>query len=251
LGTYNVSNSNTPVECFGDYRVLQVTTNSGNTDLELIVFDSKVLDKISIDNISSNVNYEFNTLIAVDSNLNKEWYFNTSTKKWTLLPTYAYGNYWNISNEGQQYPVGTGKIAFVRDQYNPTSHSIHGRMITRGAAGNEKELLKVGNTPGFEIEQWDLEMSTETVVLAYKETSNSNWKVRVFDLNLNFLYEVDTQKTNNWGSNTYGKINQQIFEYSNGSTIYTIYNFNKLLNVKTIDYPISNLTPQFNIIAPA
>ena len=228
LSTYNVSGGGAYSYCFGDYRTLWVQTNTGNTNRELIVYDSKVLDKVSIASNNNDWSSDFNTLIAIDYDAEKEWYFNTSTKKWTLLPTYTDGNYWNAYNEGQQYPAGTGKIAFIREQYNPTSHSLHGRMITRGAAGNEKELLKVGNTSEFEIYFWNLEMSTETVVLAYQETSNSNWKVRVFDLNLNFLYEVDTEKPYRENNYTYGKLNY--WEYYDNDNNYTHYKFGKLMS---------------------
>jgi len=233
LATYDVSDYGAYVECFGDYRVLLVNTNTGTTPREFIVYDSKVLDKVSISDDDWDI--EFNTLIAVDYDNEKEWYFNTSTKKWTLLPTYTDGNWWSNYNEGSQYPVSLGKILFVRNQYNPTSHSLHGRIITRGVAGNEKELLKLGNDTGFEIWNWDLDMSTETVVLAYQETSNSNWKVRVFDLNLTFLYEIDTEKPNRYNSNNYGKLNYWIFNDSNNN--YTHYKFGKLLSSLTQNHP--------------
>jgi hypothetical protein len=231
LSTYN---DNGDVYCFGDYRYLSIRTPDDEDDSvrEFIVFDSKVLGKVSAD--SWDTSHEFNTLIFVDYDTDKEWYFNTSTKKWTLLPTYTDGNYWSNYNEGAQYPVSLGKIAFIRDQYNPTSHSLHGRMITRGAAGNEKELLKVGNMPGFEIYEWSLDMSTETVVLAYKETSNSNWKVRVFDLNFNFLYEVDTEKPNRNSYELYGKINY--WEFFDNNFNFTHYKFGKLMSSVTQSY---------------
>jgi hypothetical protein len=174
--------------------------------------------------------YEFNTLIAVDYDVNKEWYFNTSTKKWTLLPTYTDGNWWSTSSEGDQYPVSPGKILFAREQYTSTLDTIHGRMITRGVAGNEKELLKVGN-----IYDWALNITTETVVLGYKETSNGNWKVRVFDLNLNFLYEIDTEKQNWNDLNNYGKLNYWVF-YDNDAN-YTHYKFGKLMSSLTLSHP--------------
>jgi len=233
LGTYDVSNDNAYVECFGDYRFLKVPTNVVNPPVEFIVYDSKVLDTVLSANDSWD--YEFNTLIVVDYDVDKEWYFNTSTKKWTLLPTFTDGNWWNSYGEGPQYPVGTGKIVFIRNQYNPTSHSLHGRMITRGAAGGEKELLKLGNTPGFEIQQWSLNISTETVVLAYKETSNSNWKVRVFDLNLNFLYEIDTEKPNRDTDRNYGKLNYWVFD--DGANNFTHYKFGKLLSSLNVAHP--------------
>jgi hypothetical protein len=226
LGTYNVSNYDADVDCFGDYRVLSIRTNTGNTNRELIVFDSKVLDKVSISNNNNDWDYEFNTLIAIDYNVEKEWYFNTSTKKWTLIPTYTDGNYWNTSNEGTQYTVGLGKYLFIRDQYTSTLDTIRGRMITRGVAGNEKELLKLGN-----IWDWNLDMSTETVVLAYKETSNSTWKVRVFDLNLNFLYDIDTEKPSLNTLDTYGKLNYWAFYDNDGN--YTHYKFGKLMSSLT------------------
>jgi hypothetical protein len=230
---------------FGDYRLLDIRKDTGNENRDLIVYSSKILDTLSnVDWNSYDTSREFNTLIAVDYDVEKVWYFNTSTKKWVLLPTYTDGNYWNTESEGDQYPVSPGKILFVREQYTPTLDTLYGRMITRGAAGNEKELLKVGN-----IWDWYLNTSTETVVLAYKETSNSTWKARVFDLNLNFLYEIDTQKTYDWTTNYYGKINQHVFNNNINGTPWTIYNFNKLLNVKAIDYPISNLTTRFNTSA--
>jgi hypothetical protein len=233
LGTYNVSNGNAYAECFGDYRVLLVDTNVVNPPREFIVYDSKVLDKVSIGN--DDYDFEFNTLIVVDYSNQKEWYFNTSTKKFTLLPTYTDGSWWNSGSEGAQYPIGLGKILFVRDQFNPTSHSIQGRMITRGAVAGEKELLKLGNDIGFEINQWYLNMSAETVVLAYKETLNSNWKVRVFDLNLNFLYEVDTEKPNQYNWNNYGKLNYWVF--NDNANNYTHYKFGKLLSSLTQNQP--------------
>lgn len=235
LSTYDVDDYGAYVNCFGDYRYLSVRTNTGNTNREFIVYDSKVLDKISVYWGGNDDSYEFNTLIAADYDAEKEWYFNTSTKKWTLLPTYTDGNWWSAGSEGDQYPVSLGKFLFVRDQYNPTSHSLHGRMINRGVAGNERELLKVGNTPNFEIWDWSLEMSTETVVISYKETSNSTWKVRVFDLNLNFLYEVDTEKTNWDDDNRYGKLIWQVFNDNDGN--YTHYKFGKLLSSLTLSHP--------------
>ncbi|MFY7886694.1 MAG: hypothetical protein ACOVOV_17820 [Dolichospermum sp.] len=228
LSAYSVSGGGANVYCFGDYRYLSIRT-ADESVREFIVFDSKVLGKVSADNWDTG--HEFNTLIFVDYDTDKEWYFNTSTKKWTLLPTYTDGDYWSNYNEGAQYPVGLGKIAFVRSQFNPTSHSLHGRMITRGAAGNEKELLKVGNTAGFEIFDWSLDMSTETVVLAYKETSNSNWKVRVFDLNFNFLYEVDTEKPSRSNIDVYGKLNY--WDFFDNNFNYTHYKFGKLMSSVT------------------
>jgi hypothetical protein len=230
LATYDVSNSNAYVECFGDYRVFNARLN--NTDLfrEFIVFDSKVLDKVLI-STNGDRGTEFNTLIVLDYKNEKEWYFNTSTKKLTLLPTFSGLGYWNIGSEGTQYPVSPGKFLFIRDQFNPMSHSVHGRMITRGAAASEKELLKLGNDIGFGIQQWILSISTETVVLAYKETSNSNWKVRVFDLNLNFLYEIDTEKPNQHATSSYGKLNYWVF--NDNANNYTHYKFGKLMSSLT------------------
>lgn len=230
LSTYNVSNYDAWVNCFGDYRYLSVRTNTGNTNREFIVFDSKVLDKVSVYWDGYNDSYDFNTLVAVDYDVNKEWYFNTTTKKWTLLPTYTDGNWWSTGTEGDQYPVNPGKFLLVRDQYTSTLDTIYGRMINRGVAANEKELLKVGN-----ISNWWLNMSTETVVLAYKENSNSNIKVRVFDLNLNFLYEVDTEKPylNSW--NYYGKLNYWSF-YDNNDN-YTHYKFGKLMSLIHLSNP--------------
>ena len=213
LSTYDTTNYN--MRCFGDYRALFLHTNTVIINNEITVYDSKVLDKILISN-NDDWSTEFNTLILVDYDANKEWYFNTSTKKWTLLPTFTDGNYWNGGSEGDQYPVGSGKILFIRDQFTSTLDTLYGRMITRGAAANEKELLKLGN-----IYIRNLDMSTETVVLAYKETSNSNYKVRVFDLNLSFLYEIDTEKPNYDAYTNYGKLNYWIFYDNNGN--YTHY----------------------------
>ena len=145
---------------------------------------------------------------------------------------------------GPQYPVGIGKIAFIRNQYSPTSHAIQGRMITQGAAGAEKELLKVGNTPGFEIWSWNLEISAETVVLAYKETSNSNWKVRVFDLNLNFLYEIDTEKPNRDYYSHYGKLNHWKFFDDNDN--YTHYKFGKLMSSLSKNFSAGGFSNSYN-----
>ena len=228
LSTYDVSNYGASARCFGDYRLLSVRT-TGNVNYELIVYDSKILDKVSISN-SNDWEYEFNTLIAIDYTADKEWYFNTSTKKWTLLPTFTDGNWWITYGEGEQYPVSPGKILFTRDEYTSTLDTIHGRMITRGADGNEKELLKLGN-----IYTWGLSMSTETVVLIYRETSNSNWKVRVFDLNLSFLYEIDTEKPSWYNRDTYGKLNYWIFNDNNNN--YTHYKFGKLLSSLTTTHP--------------
>lgn len=227
LSTYDTTNYNS--RCFGDYRALFLHTNTVIINNEITVYDSKVLDKILISN-SDDWSNEFNTLIAIDFDANKEWYFNTSTKKWTLLPTFTDGNYWNGGSEGDQYPVGSGKILFIRDQFTSTLDTLYGRMITRGAAGNEKELLKLGN-----INTWSLEMSTETVVLAYKETSNSNYKVRVFDFNLSFLYEIDTEKPNYDTYTNYGKLNYWVFNDNNGN--YTHYKFGKLLSSLTTTHP--------------
>lgn len=228
LSTYNVSDYSTNTYCFGDYRMLSVNT-AGDVNEEIIVYDSKVLDKVLISN-SNDWDFEFNTLIAVDYTADKEWYFNTSTKKWTLLSTYTDGNWWNTYGEGDQYPVTPGKIVFIRDQYTPALDSIYGRMITRGTDGNEKELLKLGN-----IYTWALSISTETIVLAYRETSNSNWKVRVFDLNLNFLYEIDTEKQNFNNIDNYGKLNYWVFDDGDGN--YTHYKFGKLLSSLTLPHP--------------
>ena len=230
LNTYDVSDYSAYVECFGDYRLLSVRTNTGNTNRELIVYDSKVLDKISVYWDNNDYDHGFNTLIAGDYEVNKEWYFNTTTKKWTLLPTFTDGNWWNTWAEGDQYPVSPGKILYVRDQYTSTLDTINGRMITRGVAVNEKELLKLGN-----IYTWVASMSTETVALSYKETSNGNWKVRVFDLNLNFLYEIDTEKQNWNDIATYGKLNYFVFNDNNGN--YTHYKFGKLLSSLTSTHP--------------
>jgi len=244
LGTYNVSNSQAYVRCFGDYRLLRINTNTGTPKRELIVFDSKVLDKVSLPINNNDWEYDFNTLIAVDYDVQKEWYFNTSTKKWTLLPTYTDGYYWYFYSLGPQYPVGIGKIAFIRNQYSSTSHAVQGRMITQGAAGAEKELLKVGNTPGFEIWSWNLEISAETVVLAYKETSNSNWKVRVFDLNLNFLYEIDTEKPNRDYYSHYGKLNHWKFFDDNDN--YTHYKFGKLMSSLSKNFSAGGFSNSYN-----
>ena len=227
LSTYVTTNYNS--ECFGDYRALWLATNTIITNNEIIVYDSKVLDKILISD-NDDWSSEFNTLIAIDYTADKEWYFNTSTKKWTLLPTFTDGNNWNGGSEGDQYPVGSGKILFIRDQFTSTLDTLYGRMITRGSAANEKELLKLGN-----INTWSLEMSTETVVLAYKETSNSNYKVRVFDLNLSFLYEIDTEKPNYDTYTNYGKLNYWVFYDNNGN--YTHYKFGKLLSSLTTTHP--------------
>ena len=235
LSAYNVFDSEelgigAYVECFGDYRALWVRTNTGNTNREWIVYDSKVLDKVSIYWDDNGHDVAFNTLIAIDYDVNKEWYFNTSTKKWTLLPTFTDGYRFNGGVEGDQYPVGTGKILFVRGQYTPTLDTINGRMITRGVAGNEKELLKIEN-----IYSSNLEMGAETIVLSYQETSNSNWKVRVFDLNLNFLYEVDTEKPSYSNYAYYGKLIWWLFSDNNGN--YTHYKFGKLLSSLTLSHP--------------
>ena len=227
LSTYDTTNYNT--NCFGDYRALWLATDTIITNNEIIVYDSKILDKILISD-SDDWDYEFNTLIVIDYDANKEWYFNTSTKKWTLLPTFTDGNYWNVSSEGDQYPVGSGKILLVREQFTSTLDTLYGRMITRGAAANEKELLKLGN-----IHTWSLEISTETVAIAYKETSNSNYKVRVFDLNLSFLYEIDTEKPNYGNFTQYGKLNYWIFNDNNGN--FTHYKFGKLLSSLTTTHP--------------
>ena len=227
LSTYDTSNYN--MRCFGDYRALWLATNTIIINNEITVYDSKVLDKILISD-NDDWSTEFNTLIAIDYNATKEWYFNISTKKWTLLPTFSDGSWWNTGSEGDQYPVGSGKILLVRDQFTSTLDTLYGRMITRGAVGNEKELLKLGN-----IDTWNLDMSTETVVLAYTETSNSNWKVRVFDLNLSFLYEIDTEKPNYDNYTNYGKLNYWVFTDNNVN--YTHYKFGKLLSSLTTTHP--------------
>jgi hypothetical protein len=228
LSTYDTSNYNS--ECFGDYRALWLRPDTVSPyTREITVYDSKVLDKIIISD-NDDWSTEFNTLIAIDYDAAKEWYFNISTKKWTLLPTFTDGNYWNGSSEGDQYPVGSGKILLVRPQFTSTLDTLYGRMITRGSAANEKELLKLGN-----IDSWNLDMSTETVVLTYKETSNSNYKVRVFDLNLSFLYEIDTEKPNNGDWTSYGKLNYWVFNDNNGN--YTHYKFGKLLSSLTTTHP--------------
>ena len=108
-------------------------------------------------------------------------------------------------------------------------------MITRGVAANEKELLKVGNTTQFELDSWNFNIGTETAVLAYRETSNSNWKVRVFDTNLNFLYEVDTEKQYIYTWDNYGKLNWWVFYDNDGN--YTHYKFGKLMSSLTTTHP--------------
>ncbi|MFY7886693.1 MAG: hypothetical protein ACOVOV_17815 [Dolichospermum sp.] len=230
---------------FGDYRYLSIRKDTGNQTRDFIVYDSKILDTLSNVSDNNSVDREFNSMTLEDQDANKHWYFNTSTKKWVLLPgnlSFSTG----ISNEGSQFPVDLGKILLTRMVANPTSESIYARFITRGVASNEKEILRVGNTPGFELSNWLYQLSTETFVLMYKETSNSTWKAKVFDLNLNFLYEIDTQQDSVWLSNNSGKINHYSFIYSNGGNVYTFYNFNKLLNVKTIDYSVLNITTRSN-----
>ena len=78
-------------------------------------------------------------------------------------------------------------------------------------------------------------MSTETVVLTYRENSNSNWKVRVFDINLNLLYEIDTECQNQNNSDTYGKLNYWVFSDNNNN--YTHYKFGKLMSSLTLSHP--------------
>ena len=245
----DVNNYNVQSRAFGDFRYLGVK-NDTNDNQEFIIYDSNILDKVSVYWDDYDTTREFNTFYISDGQIGKNWYFNISTKKWVLIPTYYNSNY--TCSEGSEYPISISKILLRRTQVNPTSESLHGRIITRGNISNEKELLKVGNTPGAEIWNWYLEMGAETIVLSYQETSNSNWKVRVFDLNLNFLYEVDTEK-NNFNSSSgfaFGNINFWVFNnYNNNDNVF--YNFGKLLNKFAKVTPNNFGTYQNNTPPPA
>jgi len=252
LSVYNVSNIDSGAwidgYIFGDYRYLAIRKNSGNGDRDVIVYDGKkVLDTISgifWDDFSTPT--EFNQLSVIDWNNENIWYFNTSTKKFVKLPTGGWVWDWDSpSSEGAQYPVGTGKTIITKVKDNTDSVSIWGRVITKGSAANEKELLKFGNQPNFEWYYLYTYMTTETIVLGYKEYYNSTWKFKVFDLNLNFLYEVDTEKTERWTDDYYGKSVYYALHDNNGN--WTYYNFGKLLNsldlndyVQPSDYAFNN-----------
>jgi hypothetical protein len=249
LGDYNVSDFQNSgyIESyvFGDYRYLYIRKDAGNGDRDVIVYNSEVLDTITgLPWDDTNTRSEFNNLTVVDYISEEYWYFNTSTKKFVKFP--VQGWVWDDdgpSGEGPQYPTGMGKILVTRVKNNTDSVSIWGRVMTKGGAAPEKEMLKFGDQPDFEWNTVYNQMSTETIVLAYKEYFDSPWKVRVFDLNLNLLYEINTEKQTIDTWDNYGKLNYFRFSDSNGN--YTHYKFGKLLTTFNQTNP-TNISRGFN-----
>ena len=220
------------IETFGDYRFLILPRIAGNIS-DVIVYDGlKVLDTLPVNTSGWDNYYEYNSLLIEEYSTDKQWYFNTSTKKFVLLPTYA-ENTESSNDEGDQYPINQGKIVLRRFKDNADSTSIYGRVITKGIASAEKELIRFGNAPNFSAYGMGARVSTETIMVWLQEYSNTTIKVRVFDLNLNFLYEIDTQKNNYDDYDNIGKINSMILY--NNDNLYKFYNFNKLLNSTEIE----------------
>jgi len=229
---YDADSGNNYTDSFGDYRYASLRRNTGNI-VDIIVYDGlKVLDTLPVDANNWTDYIEYNSLLIREYSTGKQWYFNTSTKKFVLLPTTA-TMIDRPSEEGDQYPINQGKLVLSRFKDNTDSTSIYGRVITRGSASTEKELIRFGNVPNFQAYDYDIQVSTETITVWLQEYSYTTIKVRVFDLNLNFLYEIDTQKNNYDDSDNIGKLNKFVFD--NGSDLYTFYNFNKLLNSTEIE----------------
>lgn len=228
-------------QCFGDYRYLEIPsiiqTEAETTvgDRNIIVYDSKVLDKTTVGfNVDYSTSGEYNSLLLVDWNNEITSYFNTSTKKWVQPKlSGSISDYWNAYNEGDQYPVGLSKQLVVSTNWTPTLTTLYVTPITKGIAGKEKEIIKLDTTNTDGRAWWDLSMSTETIVLSYKYGESDTWKFRVYDLNFNFLYEIDTKVINLNNASIVGRINFKML--IGDGNIFSFYNFNKLLNKQTLE----------------
>jgi len=248
LSIYNTSNNSYyELEYFGDYKYLFLN-RIGDNQTDTIVYDSKVLDKIT-----TSIDFDWfhfdNSLMVYDYDTGRNYYFSTKSKKWVPI-SISTDEVWNIRNAGDQHPVKTGKmllVEYINNEQGQTS-TISFIPINQGVIGAEKAVLSA--EPGEDLDSYEdirIQISTETAVIAYKKTQNSNWKVRVFDLNLNFLYEIDTKKREYAFSQNFGKNNFFGF-YTN--TDYAFYNFNKMLNVKNVSgFPDNSTTVyKFNSI---
>ena len=229
-------------QCFGDYRYLDIPTLVNIPDVKekvpgdrnIIVYDSKVLDKTSVGfNAEYSTSGEYNSLLLVDWDTETSSCFNTSTKKW-VQPKLSGGiyDYWTTYHEGDQYPVGLSKQLLVSENWTPTLTTLYVTPITKGIAGKEKEIIKLDTTDTEGKTEWNLSMSTETIVFSYKYNDADTWKFRVYDMNFNFLYEIDTKVTNLNSANIAGRINFKMLIGDNN--VFSFYNFNKLLNKQTL-----------------
>ena len=229
-------------QCFGDYRYLDIPTLVEIPDVKekvpgdrnIIVYDSKVLDKTSVGfNADYNTSGEFNSLLLIDWDNETTSCFNTSTKKWVQpkLSGVVY-DYWTANAEGDQYLVGLSKQLLISENQTPTLTTLYVTPITKGIAAKEKEIIKLDTTNTGGRTWWDISMSTETIVFSYKYNDTDTWKIRVHDLNFNFLYEIDTKFQNINSTKVAGRINH--YEFRNGD-LFTFYNFNKLLNKQNIE----------------
>jgi hypothetical protein len=120
----------------------------------------------------------------------------------------------------------------ISENRTPTLTTLYVTPITKGIAGKEKEIIKLDTTDKEGNTWWDLYMSTETIVFSYKYNEEDTWKVRVYDLNFNFLYEIDTKVQLISSTMVAGRINH--YELRTGD-LFTFYNFNKLLNKQNIE----------------
>jgi len=238
LKNYDVSNIKNGVPAnygiSGDYHYIDfISKIKGRENLrDIIVFNStNLLDKVSVYYDNYNGYSAYNLIYVVDWDSGKSWYFNTSTKK--MVPSVQdIWDYWTPQYEGLRNLNNTGIVLPVRYFNDRTNETIYATVINRGVSGSEKEILTLKNSLDGGIYAWDFIVSTETIALGYKQNWNSTWKVKVFDLSLNLLYEIDTKKPNCNSVLSSGKINNHQFSDRDGN--WTIYNFNRLLNVKDV-----------------
>lgn len=179
----------------------------------------------------------FNTLLLRSWNYDwtRNWYFNTGT-----------GRFVELTNGGSSFNVNTPYYPAHYINYSANKNGVNDGNILLGPYDNDDlqapynnsmRLLKKGvATANVTLPEtdgnWELNLGSDAVYLAYQDSSNSyTWTVKVYDLNLNLVRTVVTENDSVANSYTVGKrfiFNQQqdsdtayYMVSLNGATVFT------------------------------
>lgn len=140
---------------------------------------------VTISNNGYDLYTRCNSVGLFDYNLNKGWYFNTSTNAFVELSNVFnwYDGSYQVNRSTTVNGLNDGNILIVPDSLNSTANAKM-RLLKSGIATAEKQLpVTNGN--------WSLKLGSEAVFLVYQDMTDAyKFKVNVYDLNLNLVKTV-------------------------------------------------------------
>ncbi len=212
---------------FGDYSMMQLNSEEYDTTTYVVWDKDGVLDTLVIPN-SNEGNYRTrkNSLFIREwYDAESCWYFDIKTNKFVLIPEFYSQRGW--TQYGTEIDAtNNGKMVLVKPEYYGNNNNVEARILDNGIL-SEKVVLLDASVMEWSNMFW--EISDETFIIGCRP--NNTYVIKVYDLNLNYLYTVETG-LDGWNEAFISANRRSVtyFEDYSGSNNGAFYSFGKLLS---------------------